>query len=352
MSRDGLHSEVKRPSELTAAERADWAQIQEQTPHLHRAFFSYGFAVACEQATGLARVALIRDRSDAVVAVLPFQFANAWSGRVGMAERIGGDLSDNCGLIAQPGFRISPSRLMKLSGVGGLFFDHLSEGQEVFGLSPAESRVGYIIEISNGPAAYFEFLNSRNKKFVFDTKRLLKRLEKEFGEAEFTMSTSPDWSEVESVILNKREQYRKTKVEDPFLEQKNLKLIHFLVSGKHKDCLPTLTKLTAGGKVLAQHFGLLYRDCLSYWFPVYDSDAQRVAPGRMLVWYNLMMADQYGIGLIDCGEGDNQWKREFSTRPFHYGRLNMRAGGWRGHIAHGWQALAWRMPRWAAAPQK
>jgi hypothetical protein len=62
---------------------------------------------------------------------------------------------------------------------------------------------------------------------------------------------------------------------------------------------------------LAGHFGLIHRDVLSYWFPVYDPAAKEVSPGRLLLWRTLQSADALGLRMIDRGEGDNQAKRDF-----------------------------------------
>lgn len=345
MSGDGLHAEIKRPSGLTAAERADWAEMQKLTPHLRRAFFSHGFALACEQASDLARVALIRDRSSAIVAILPFQFADAWSRRMGVAERMGGGLADHCGLIARPGFRIAPARLMELARIGVLFLDHLSDGQAAFGVAASQTRPGHVIELPDGAVAYFANLAAANKSFLQDTERRMRRLEKEFGSPQFSLTTNPDEAAVGSLLEAKRAQYSRTGMGDPFADPRHMNVVRALAAGQYPDCVPVLTQLSAGGKVLARHLGLLHDGHLSYWFPVYDREAQKVSPGRMLMWHTLMAADAHGIRLIDRGEGDSQAKRDFSTGLRHFGILNLQAAGWRGHMARGWQSLAWRLRR-------
>lgn len=345
MSGDGLHAEIKRPSELTAAECADWADMLKQTPHLRRAFFSHGFALACEQATGLAHAALIRDRNNAVVAILPFQFADVWSRRMGVAQRMGGGVADHCGLIARPGMRIAPARLMDLARIGALLLDHLSDGQAAFGLVASQTRPGHVIELPDGSAAYFASLAAANKGFLQDTERRSRRLEKEFGAPQFSFTVNPDEAAVQSLLESKRAQYARTGASDSLSDPARMNLVRVLVERKYPDCVPVLTQLSAGGRVLARHFGLMHDGYLSYWFPVYDREAQKVSPGRMLVWHTLMAADEHGIRLIDRGEGDSQAKRDFSTGVRQFGVLNLRADGWRGHVARGWQSLSWRLRR-------
>lgn len=343
MSRDGFRANVKLPSELTETERADWGAMMRRTPHLQRAFFSPGFALACEAAGNLARVMVICDRSDAVVAFLPFQFADGWSRHAGVAQRIGGGLADHCGLIARPDVRIAPARLLELARLGVLFLDQLSDGQAELGLVASETHPGHVIEIPDGSAAYFASLAATNKSFLQDTERRLRRFEKEFGAPEFTLTTEPDWPSVQSLIDAKRAQYARTGVGDSFAEPRHIRLVRALVEGRYPDCVPVQTQLSAGGRVLARHLGLLHEGNLSYWFPVYDREAQKVSPGRMLLWHTLMATDAHGIRLIDRGGGDSQAKRDFSTGVRHFGRLNLQAAGWRGIVARCWQSLAWRL---------
>ena len=96
-SRGGLAAEVKRPSELSAGERAAWLGLMAAVPSLRRAFFAPGFAEACEQAHGRARVAVLR-RGGETVGFFPFQYPSAWHRRLGLAERIGGDERTQIGI--------------------------------------------------------------------------------------------------------------------------------------------------------------------------------------------------------------------------------------------------------------
>src|SRR5665213_4497965 len=63
MSRPSLRADVMRPSALGANEIAVWRQMQAETPSLHRAFFSPGFALACEHAIGRVYVAVLHDKT-------------------------------------------------------------------------------------------------------------------------------------------------------------------------------------------------------------------------------------------------------------------------------------------------
>jgi CelD/BcsL family acetyltransferase involved in cellulose biosynthesis len=336
-----LSAEVKPPAALDAAELAAWRGFQAATPHLRRAFFAPGFARACGEAWPRARVAVLRE-GDEIAGFFPFQFAGLWEERLGLAERIGSALSDHSGLIARPGLRVAPAALLRLCRIGALFVDHLSEGQDAFGLAAEETRPGHVIDLSEGAEAYFAALAAANRSFIADTERRARRLEKEYGAVLFELDAAPSWAEVETLLAEKRAQYARTGVADSFADPARLALLRALVSAADPDCRPVLTRLSAGGRVLARHLGLMHGGHLSYWLPVYDPAAQKVSPGRMLLWQTIRAADRHGIGWIDRGEGDTQAKRDFSTGVQHFGRVMWRAGDWRGLAAGALQRLRWQ----------
>ncbi len=68
----------------------------------------------------------------------------------------------------------------------------------------------------------------------------------------------------------------------------------------------------------------------------YDPHARGVSPGRLLLWLTIQRAIEYGVGLIDRGEGDKPHKRELATvnRPIRdTGSVTGRA----------YQGLEWRL---------
>lgn len=336
--------EVKRPSALDAAELAAWRAIMAGQPALCRAFLTPAFAIACERAHGRAFVAVLR-REGAPVGFFPFQFQGPWQQRVGLAERIGGDLSDNAGLIAVPGLRITPAALLRGAGLGALFMTHLVEGQAEFGLEVEETRLGHMIDLADGPATFLAYLERTNKAFVQDTRRQIRRIEREIGPLEFVFSTAPAPAEVAALIEEKRAQYRRTGTGDPFINPVYQRLVNTLVEVPDPDCQPVLETLSAGGRVLSRHFGVMYAGHLTYWFPVYDPELRQLSPGRLQLWHTILTATENGVRLIDLGEGDSQAKRDFSTRAMPLGWANWSSSGLRSLPARTFQRIAWRLGR-------
>jgi CelD/BcsL family acetyltransferase involved in cellulose biosynthesis len=337
-----LKVELMVPSRLAAAQIGAWTGMMAATPHLQRAFFSPGFARACEEASSLAYVAILHE-GGTIRAFLPFQFKTAWHARLRLAERIGGELCDNAGVIAEPGFAVDPETLLRCCRLGVLFITHLMEGQRLFGLTASEWEIGHRIDLSQGSASYFAALRANRKSFVQDTERRLRRAVGEYGPLTFTSTARPERREVMRLIADKQLQYRRTGAGDVFADPRQLRLIEMLIEAPTPECTPILATLTAGERVLARHLGLLHAGVLNYWFPVYDVEAQKISPGRLLLWHMIQQAEALGIRLVDRGEGDSEAKRDFSTGTTRFGRANFVAGTPCSGLARLYQAAEWRL---------
>lgn len=348
-----LRADVLRPSALGAVELAAWQQMQAQWPPLQRAFLTQRFALACEYANGRAYVAVLHE-AGVVRGFLAFQFRSRWHQRLGIAERIGGELCDAAGLVAVPELRINGSQLLRAVGLSSLGVSHLGAGQEQLGLSADWSRSGYVTDLSDGPATYFASLLARDRPLVRDTERRLRKASDKYGELTYRASDSIPPAMIAALISSKRAQYARTGVPDPFRRPANRRLLQVLRDMPDGDCRLVWSRLETGGRILAQHLGLQYQGVMSHWFPVYDPAARNVAPGRLLLWNIIRCSATEGIRMIDYGEGDATYKREFATDLVRYGRATWYGGGVRSGLARVFQGLEWRLRaearRWQPRP--
>ncbi|HTI79806.1 MAG TPA: GNAT family N-acetyltransferase [Acetobacteraceae bacterium] len=337
-----LRAEVIQLSALGAAEVAIWYEMLAASPHLQRAFFTPAFALACERTTGLAYVAVVTEGAT-IRAFLPFQFRTAWHRRIRLAQRIGGGLSDNAGLIAWPDFRITATRLLRLCGLAALNLNHIMDGQDRFGLDVNWSDIGYVTDLTGGPDAYFTDLLTRNRDFVRDTERRQRKIATSYGPMVIRETDRVTKPALAGVVAMKRQHYQRTQVADAFEAPGNLRLIETLRQSPVPECGLVLATLEAGDMMLAQHLGLRHHRILSWWFPVYDVSAQGVSPGRLLLWQMIRNATESGVGLIDYGAGEAQYKRQFSTTTLRMGRAVWSAANARSLLAQAWQSMEWRL---------
>ncbi|MDE2181840.1 MAG: GNAT family N-acetyltransferase [Alphaproteobacteria bacterium] len=334
------------PSRLAAAEIDAWRTMQGESVGLQRGFFSPGFAEACEAAGMRARVGVIRG-GEGIEAFFPFQYRDALHESIGLADRIGGHLSDASGIVARPGFRIGPATLLRLCGIAAMHVDCLMDNQPAFGLDGYRWESCCVTDIGAGSQAYFDGLRQRNLDFVRDTERSLRRVNRDFGEAKVHISRNPPKDVIDRMVARKREQYRRTGVGDALAS--GARLLEAI--GPAEDCCLHHAALEAGGRILAEHLGLLYRDVLSYWFPVYDPAIRAVSPGRLLLWELIRASEQAGLRLIDFGEGEAQYKQRFSTGSIRVGKAAWSAGNARAFAARALQSAQWRLQKRSASAQ-
>lgn len=337
-----LQSEILKPSAMGAGEREKWDALIRADQRFQRGFLTYGFARACETAYGRARVAVLHE-GGAVRGFIPFQFMSALHEQLGSAMHIGEAMSDAAGIITEPGVTCSPADVLRLTGAAQFYVTHLLPSQSAFGVEAEEAVEGHAIDIAAGADDYFATLHAANKKFVQDTNRCARKLEEAHGAVEYARTANAAAADVDEIIAGKRRQYAETGAKDVFADPRRRDLVHALRQLEDPLCTPVLQTLTAGGARMACHFGLQCLGALSYWFPVYQEDARRFSPGRLLLWEMIAHSAAEGVSVIDMGAGGGRAKECFSNAPLSFGKAIWRGGGVRGGAARALTAVGWRL---------
>ncbi len=336
-----ITGQVITPNALLTADQEIWRGfLAQQTV----AFVSYPYVravAACVPSVRICR--LVQDGR--TVAFFPFQYRSAAHAAAGIGERLGGELSDYFGLIAEPGFRIEPRVLLRLSGLRSLYFTHLDESQGENGLGGEKPEVGHRIDFPQGGEAFWEERARSDKKFTSDTERRERKLIREYGPVRFVFSEDDVERSLNGLIAYKRDQYRRTQVADVLSEKRTRNILHALGRTRDAQCSGIVSTLHAGDTWVASHFGLRCGSTLHYWFPVYNPALKAFAPGRILLKQIIHSAQTNGLKRIDRGAGDSVAKRDFSTsRHFFYSGLWQQPG--LVALAHRMGlAIGWRMDR-------
>jgi CelD/BcsL family acetyltransferase involved in cellulose biosynthesis len=328
---------------LASADAALWDDICRTNPTLSNPFYSRAFAQAVADVRPHVLVCVL-EREGMPVAFFPFQFADRVARVLGSAERVGGHLNDYFGLIARPGFQIEPRELLRLAGISQLAFTHLDDAQLSFGLSGGGRRTdGTRYDISKGCEEFWQDVQRRQKHFYADTFRKLRRLERDIGPLRFVRHTD-DGGELERLIEAKRQQYRATKFDDPLVAPWTRRLLHRLVSSKEPLCTGVLSTLHAGDTWVATHFGLRCLKTLHLWFPVYNREASRYSPGRMLLKAIIDSGPSSGIELFDDGESNETQdeKVRLGNSFHHFHRGTWALPGARALLARADASVRWR----------
>ena len=302
-----LTSRVVRGQDLSPSDIQAWDALCKSWPHLRTPFFSPHYARAVAAVRPGVYICVLQ-RGSAPVGFFPFQFANPLYRALGAAERVGEEMTDHFGLIAEPDLRVDAQSLLKLAGLHHVDFTHLDESQLTFGLEGERPQIGYVMHFDSG-GNYWEELRRSNRKYVSETERKERQLQGKCGPLRFCWSET-DWREPLRVIIRRKsEQYVRTGKDDWLATQWKQRLLEVLASSDAETCRGVLSTLYAGDTWVASHFGLRCCGVLHYWFPVYNTELGQYGPGHLLRRALIAGATEHGIHTVDHGLGDALHKR-------------------------------------------
>ncbi|HEY7338272.1 MAG TPA: GNAT family N-acetyltransferase [Bryobacteraceae bacterium] len=331
---------------LSAAEIVAWDALCREVPQLSSPFLSPHYALAVAAVRPHVYVCVLT-RAARPVGFLPFQFRTAVHRLLRSAERVGEEMTDYFGLIAQPGLKLDASWLLRLSGLQVLNFSHLDETQAEWGLSGEEPEAGYLMRLDE-PEPYWQMLRRTHKEFVTNTERRARQVEKECGPLRFT-ADERNWREpLDNLLRYKARQYAATGRSDLFAVGWKRALVEKLAAMREETCAGMLSTLHAGETWLASHFGLRCGGVLHYWFPVYNPEFSRFGPGRLLIKALIDHSRQMNLRLIDHGGGEARYKQECSNSAHTYYRGVWQRAGVRSLLGRAAESARWRMERAAA----
>jgi CelD/BcsL family acetyltransferase involved in cellulose biosynthesis len=345
----GLTGRVVPATQLGGKESQAWEEIRAASNSLSSPFLSYHYVHAVAKVRPHVFVCVLT-RGSRIAGFLPFQFRNAWHRALKTAERVGEEMTDYFGLIAEPGFRTDVQELLRLAHLNSLYFTHLDQSQLDFGLEGEKPDIGLLLELGDGPH-YWAKIRQADRKFGGETERLERQVQREYGPFRFTFDEQ-DWREgLARIIQFKGEQYKRTGRPNLFTATWRARLVKTLAASREPACSGVLSTLYAGDHWIASHFGIRSGEVLQYWFPVYNPAMKRYAPGRLLFKQVMEGAPKAGIRTIDRGSGDNQAKRQLSNAEhFFYRGLWYRPGpaSMPGRAA---LSLGWRLsnPPWRSS---
>jgi CelD/BcsL family acetyltransferase involved in cellulose biosynthesis len=329
------------PDELTVADQTLWRRALAARPI---AFLSFEYVRAMASVVPNVRICCLNDEAGRN-AFFPFQYRSKAHMILGIGRRLGGEMSDYFGIVAEPGFHIEPSLLLGLAGLRSISFSHLDDTQLTLGLVGDRMEIGHCIEVPRGGDAFWEQKRQEDKKFVLDTERRERKLTEKYGTLAFSFQSNEPAEALAKVIQEKRAQYRRTGVEDVLASEEPQAVLNTLSKCRDPQCTGVVSTLYAGSTWVASHFGLRSQDRLHYWFPVYNPELKSFAPGRLLLKQIIDHANELDLTTIDRGAGDSQAKRDLANSNHFF-----RSGLWQRKdvIAASHRiglALHWRLDR-------
>ena len=331
------------PAELQACEIEAWEQLSINVPYLRSPFLSVHYASAVA-ASGMDVRICILYRDNVICGFLPYQYRSRFSAWSRSAERVGGEMTDYFGLIANPDLNITQSSLLKHANINYLSFSHLDERQLHYGLSGEQPRIGLRILLNSELESPISGINSVDKKYLQNSEKRQRKLIEEIGPIKFDFDVQQNRQELlEMLIHQKRIQYNKTRTPDALREQWKRTLLCKLSEYRHGTCRGILSTMYAGDQWVAMHFGIFGNGVLHLWFPVYNPEVAMYAPGRLLLHHIIQSTRKYLIHTIDRGEGDTPRKRELENQQYLLYRGEWTNKSAASQITKGIQCLKWRL---------
>lgn len=339
-----IRSRIVSAAALLEADRRAWSVLLEAQHPRGNAFLSPAFARSAARSGQGVRACLIEDEAG-LAAVLAFQDVSGPGRLLGAVERVGEEMNDSFGLVARAGFTIAPRTLLRLADVNHLYFTHLPESQARFGLSGEKPASGLRIDLVDGADAYWSGLLASDRKFAADTDRRLRKAQGDLGPMRFELEAADPAVLLDELLAHKRAQYLRTGKGDWLASPERGGLLQDLARVREDDCRGCLSALYFGNTWAAMHFGLISRQTLHYWIPVYNPALNSYAPGRLLLREIIRNGPAAGITLIDRGIGESMAKQDFPSL-----RRTYLSGVWYRNTAAGWtyrllQSAQWRLHR-------
>jgi CelD/BcsL family acetyltransferase involved in cellulose biosynthesis len=335
-----LTAKIVRPGDLSAEEIKLWEQFCNDDPSLGHPFFSFAFASAVDRVRPHVFVAVLRQDTRAV-GFFPYQFSGQITRAMGAAERVGGNLADRFGVIAEAPLHLNTQELLGLARLNSLSYAYMPAEQLQHGFPKQRSVIGQQVRLTGDAASFWSGLKARSRKFATQLERKERVLERDLGPLRMIFQADPA-VELPRLIEWKKAQYRRTGDHDSIGAPWIRDLFIELLTAPNPQCATALSTLYAGDTWLATHLGIMSKYVFHHWFPVHNHHWHRSSPGHILTKMLMLHAVSAGLSFFDFG-GHSSYKDFFRPEayPIYAGFLTApNIGGSLSRVA---ASLAWRI---------
>jgi len=301
---------VVRPGELGDTELESWRAFQRDDPTLASPFLTPEFALAVDGARDDTRTGVVEDDAGIPIAFFPFSTEDGSTG-----GPVGASICDAQALIARAGVECDPLVLVRGVGLDVWNFDHLVATQTAFEPFHRALHRAPTVSLADGLDAYLARVRENSKDVLPQVARRRRKLAREVGDVAFEWETA-DRDALDTLFDWKSTQYRETGVWDRFDQPWIVDVVRTLACTAADGVTGLLSTLRAGDHLVALHFGLVGRDRLSWWFPVYNPEFSRYSPGLILLLDLVAEAATRDVTLVDLGRGEHHYKLRVATGSY------------------------------------
>ncbi len=293
-----ITADVVSIDQLSADEQALWRQFRADNPSLSHPFFDLRYAMAASVAPR-SGVAVLHE-AGRVQGFFPLQRR----GRA--AQPLGAPLADYHGVIASSGADLHPDDIASALGLG------LRVGAWTASCAPGPhwvARRRRICDVSQGRDALVRALETRDRKYCKNLRRLRRAAERELGPLHFN-ADERDGAVLEWIVAAKRAQYRRTRRHDVFACGWTQSILGRLFRQRQETGFGVrlATLRTSEGTLLAAEASLDDGSVQHLWFPAYATAYARFGAGSILTRLQLEAAAEAGCAWVDFGASDEAYK--------------------------------------------
>ena len=286
--------------------RARWRELQQTNPSLRSPYFAVEYTDAVASVRDDVFV-LVAEHAGEILALLPYQMR-----RRGIAEPVGGRMSDYHGLISAPGTIVDVEAMLRAADLRVFEFHHLLADQVSFCASHRAHDDSQILDLGAGFEDYLRLPKVKRGNHLREIRRRARKFETDVAPTRL-VECSSDESAFHRVLEWKSEQCRRTGVPEFLRWGWTEAMLRRIWETTTPDFGGILSVLYSGDRVAAAHFGMRSRSVLHWWFPVYDADFRRYSPGGQLLYRMAEWGADHGFAELDLGKGEEDYKRFFAT---------------------------------------
>jgi len=317
--------------DLSSAELGQWRDWAYQDGQLVSPYLLPEFAQAVDQVRSDVQIAVIGQNAETIgyfAYHAPRHFA---------LRPVGAPMSDYQGIVAKPGAVICPNEFLTQLGAGLMPYENWWNGGACKPGLARERDGSVVVDLSDGPEAYFAGRRTAHKSQFKKMERRLRNAERDFGPVRLVMRDAGGLH-FNALAQWKSKQYNATGKLDIFNIGWARQLLENLNTSTDTGFQGLTFALYFGDELAAVEFGLRAENVYHSWFPAYDERFAKVSPGLLLLHEIFKTAPELGLSRVDLGKGGAHYKTYYASYevPLESGRIV--APGFAALGLHSWDA--------------